>query len=589
MFNRHCNTNFIFSVGVCGVLLFINMFLILNMVYTLIIHIEAISSNNVSNFLNSTLSPISFFLLTIVSILFYTTIAYSYSNYSVASDVHKICWIVMAILLVYLGISAATMQIKSCLPNTHFEDTYHEVFYKVRQRWYGDTTSIFTLSWYKYFFMFVVCIISFFATITTDKYMESDPKKELFLTLLGLFSLSMLGLIVSTHLVFIFLFWEALGITSYFLIQHNTQQTDALKSALKAIFFNKISDFLLVISLCILYKHCNVIHIDTQTTSHLIKISVENHDKYIYTSLFLLFYFLAACTKSVQFFSHMWLPNSMRAPAPASALIHSATLVAAGFVILLPLHSLYIIFWSATPFLIVGMVTALFGALCAAYQTDVKKLLAFSTIANCGFMLVLLAAFNVYLFVGYFVLHGLFKSCAFLFASQTIVNQKHAQDNRNFVENVDKNTTFAGASCLFFLAALPITITYSFKHLYTFSSYEDTIYYVLGGLTVIYSAFSIVYAGNYVRTVYLNFVNNFKTTDSILVCDDVWKIHFLNDILYFFTSLVLAVLEFQFIRWYLSYYAFENIESITILNYISASFWWVFVIHAAILWYNMRR
>lgn len=156
----------------------------------------------------------------------------------------------------------------------------------------------------------------------------------------------------------------------------------------------------------------------------------------------------------------------MKAPVPASALIHSATLVAGGFFILLEAKLLYVSFFGIEFLLLVGFTTALVGAMAAAYQEDLKKILAFSTIANCGFMLVLLYAFNIKVFLVYFIIHGIFKSISFMFSGEIINQQQHNQDFRTY-GTVSKSlaVNLVGVSVtLLMLAGFPFTVVYTIKH-----------------------------------------------------------------------------------------------------------------------------
>lgn len=313
-----------------------------------------------------------------------------------------------------------------------------------------------------------------------------------------------------------------LGITSFFLISHNDTQTSSFKSALKAFSFNKISDILLIATFILFAVRSNSINI---TESSLLNFRLNsvlyNYDIYI----MLILVFIASSIKSVQFFTFMWLPDSMKAPAPASALIHSATLVAAGFYYISLFKDLYFSCFGTTFMVCIGFITAFIGAVSAAYQTDLKRILAFSTISNCGFMLVLLSVYDIHIFLIYFTVHGLFKSVCFMFSGDIIVAQNHKQDFRcynNIISAKHMNLSCITV-CLIVLSGFPFTITYFIKHQFMFSYISLQFLSILDTLFYFYSFASLLYASNFIVRLYFfvpakkdNLSVDYKINDYIL-------------------------------------------------------------------------
>lgn len=367
--------------------------------------------------------------------------------------------------------------------------------------------------------------------------MSIDQKKERFIILLNGFAFSMVLLVFSRNLWTIFLSWELLGITSFFLINHNETQADSESSAFKAFVFNRISDVFFITAICLLKNLTENTNLDSTTIVNLCADQAQKNIFMVYKINFLLvLIFLAAITKSVQVFTFMWLPDSMKAPAPASALIHSATLVAAGFYLILILKPLYFTYWGTTFMVIIGMVTATLGAVIAIYQYDVKKILAFSTIANCGFMLTLIALYDQRVFLIYFVLHGIFKSVCFIFAGETIILQQHNQDTRFFYkiqasQYINLNML---ALTLALLAGVPHTITYTIKHYFHTPLLSEYNWYIVDMFFTSYSALSMVYAFSLFTRIH--FVNSTIKTDAK-------EMGFKNEDLFYFyyTALTYAV------------------------------------------------
>lgn len=225
-----------------------------------------------------------------------------------------------------------------------------------------------------------------------------------------------------------------IGITSFFLINFWATRMGTVKASYKAFTFNKISDccILLAILLIHLMNHdVNIDHfnhiISTQAQTDLNFLNYKLPAVHSLTYLFM----IAAFIKSAQFGFHIWLPDSMEAPVPASALIHSATLVSAGIFLILKLYPLFEFSpFARTYILFFGSLTALFGGLCSIFQTDVKRLLAYSTISHCGVLMFLTFFKNPDLTIIYLYVHGFFKAIIFMCMGHVIRFANNYQDMR---------------------------------------------------------------------------------------------------------------------------------------------------------------
>ncbi len=340
-------------------------------------------------------------------------------------------------------------------------------------------------------FCLVILMISLFTLLFQNNYVFFFVQKERFLMQLNFFIISMVLLVLTNNWVVVLLSWEFLGVSSFFLINFFKNKTSVFKSSFKAFIFNKISDVCLILSFVFFYK------INGTFFFNLNSFFFEKD----YTALplhkfFILFLTASAFTKSAQFLFFFWLPDSMEAPIPASALIHSATLVSAGIYLLLRFKN-YFICWDGFKALMVvfSAISMLLFSLISLSQSDVKKLLAFSTISNCAFIyfLIFLEEFDIGLF--YFSIHGFFKSFSFLIFGFLITVNNHKQDVKdwtkgNFSFNVLFNLFFFQ---VFFLSGMPLTLSYLVKKKIFFSINGFVTPYLIYLTYFMYSLFSYFY------------------------------------------------------------------------------------------------
>lgn len=263
--------------------------------------------------------------------------------------------------------------------------------------------------------------------------------------------------------------WELIGVTSFLLINFWTSKIMTLKSAFKAFVFNKISDAALIVAICIaLTSGTLYLNFSSSFVGYLASTYVYLGFGYVsYASLFLFFITVAACCKSAQFGFHVWLPDSMEAPVPASALIHSATLVSAGIYLLVRFNGFFTICEiQASIFGLITAFTAFYGAVIASFQTDVKKILAYSTISHCGVLMFSVLTHNPFVTIFYLFAHGFFKSINFICVGNFIQASNNYQDvsrmGRFF--SIFKFEFYLFAVTLFNLSSGPVFFCFFSKH-----------------------------------------------------------------------------------------------------------------------------
>ncbi len=269
-------------------------------------------------------------------------------------------------------------------------------------------------------FLLLLFFISFFIQLYSSSYMSNEPKYYRFTAYMNLFNFAMALLLVSPNLFQIYIGWELVGVVSYLLI--GFKYTNPLKSlsAIKAFIINKIGDTLLlggIVSLIyIMYAYSTPQYVTLDFSDFNLISSVAYAHTNNLTFIILCMLLLAGImTKSAQFPFHTWLQDAMNAPTPVSALIHSATMVAAGIFLTIRLLPLFTMSKDVLIFIVMlGMFTALFCSLCAICQKNIKSVLAYSTSANLGLMLTAVGFGNINLAVIFLIIHGIIKAALFL-------------------------------------------------------------------------------------------------------------------------------------------------------------------------------
>ena len=323
---------------------------------------------------------------------------------------------------------------------------------------YIEIPLIFIIDYISIVFCFLIIFISLLVLIYSKDYFKLEPELNRFTNLLIFFSLSMIMLVISSHFIIFFFFWELIGISSFFLINFYYYKINVWKASYKAFFFNKISDsFILIGSFLFFFDGIEFITFFPNSLQY-------NFNLYLAT----IFFVLGASIKSSQLGFHVWLPDSMEAPVPASSLIHSATLVSAGVYVLLRLHNLLILLNNFYIFLYIWFsFTALYGGVVAMYQDDIKKLLAYSTISHCGFLFISSLNINFEQTIIYLILHGVFKAISFMLAGR-FIQILQTQDLRYWGQVVRflPIETVILLFSVFNLAALPCSMGLYYKNLF---------------------------------------------------------------------------------------------------------------------------
>lgn len=281
-------------------------------------------------------------------------------------------------------------------------------------------------------YLLLLFTISFFIQLYSSSYMSREPKYYRYFGYLNLFNFAMGLLLVSPNLFQIYIGWELVGLVSYLLI--GFQYTNPLKStaAVKAFIINRIGDTALLTGiLCIIYimwtySVSGFVTLDFSDFNIISSIVYAHTNNFTFTILCLLL-FTGVIVKSAQFPFHTWLQEAMKAPTPVSALIHSATMVAAGVFLTIRLLPLLTLSKEILIFIVIlGMFTALFCSLCAICQNNVKSVLAYSTSANLGLMIAAVGFGNIDLAVIYLIVHGFIKAALFL--SYGMTNNEYTDD-----------------------------------------------------------------------------------------------------------------------------------------------------------------
>jgi NADH-quinone oxidoreductase subunit L len=283
--------------------------------------------------------------------------------------------------------------------------------------------------------MVVVTFVSLAVHVYTIGYMADDPGYQRFFSYISLFTFSMLMLVMSNNFLQLFFGWEAVGLVSYLLIGFWYTRPTAIYANLKAFLVNRVGDFgfLLGIGLVLAYAGSLDYAQAFAQAPQLAGMNIELFEGHAWSlmTVICILLFVGAMGKSAQFPLHVWLPDSMEGPTPISALIHAATMVTAGIFMVARMSPLFELSETALSFVIViGAITALFMALVAIVQNDVKRVVAYSTLSQLGYMTVALGASAYSAAIFHLATHAFFKAVLFLGAGSVIIAMHHEQDMR---------------------------------------------------------------------------------------------------------------------------------------------------------------
>ena len=281
--------------------------------------------------------------------------------------------------------------------------------------------------------MVVVTFVSLMVHVYTIGYMVDDPGYQRFFSYISLFTFSMLMLVMSNNLLQLFFGWEAVGLVSYLLIGFWYTKPTAIFENMKAFLVNRVGDFGFILGIGLIVAYGNTLSYGEAFAKgpELAKMIFPGTDWMLITVTCICL-FIGAMGKSAQFPLHVWLPDSMEGPTPISALIHAATMVTAGIFMVARMSPLFELSDTALSFvMIIGAITALFMGFLGIIQNDIKRVVAYSTLSQLGYMTVALGASAYSVAVFHLMTHAFFKALLFLAAGSVIIGMHHDQDIRN--------------------------------------------------------------------------------------------------------------------------------------------------------------
>jgi NADH-quinone oxidoreductase subunit L len=284
--------------------------------------------------------------------------------------------------------------------------------------------------------MLVVTFVSLMVHIYTIGYMHDDPGYNRFFSYISLFTFSMLMLVMSNNFMQLFFGWEAVGLVSYLLIGFWYTRPTAIFANMKAFLVNRVGDFGFILGIGLVLAHFGSLDYATvfAKAPELANatINIWGSADWSLLSVTCICLFIGAMGKSAQVPLHVWLPDSMEGPTPISALIHAATMVTAGIFMVSRMSPLFELSTTALSFvLIIGAITALFMGFLGIIQNDIKRVVAYSTLSQLGYMTVALGASAYSVAIFHLMTHAFFKALLFLAAGSVIIGMHHDQDIRN--------------------------------------------------------------------------------------------------------------------------------------------------------------
>lgn len=355
--------------------------------------------------------------------------------------------------------------------------------------------------------LLLVTGVSSVVHVYASRYMIGDPRYNRFFAVIALFTFSMIMLVMSNNLLMMFVFWEIMGICSYLLISHWGERQSSAQAATKAFLVNSVADVGLGFGVILTYSTFGTLDIQTILAE---APSLQGHTIILFGWLGLdvpvhiltcitLFLFLGAMGKSAQMPFHVWLPFAMEAPTPVSALIHAATMVNAGPFLLVRMSPLVILSPEAmTVIAVIGGLTAIFATLVSLTQVDIKRMLAFSTIGQIGFMIMTcgVGAFVVSIF--HMLAHGCLKGFLFLSTGNALrLVGSHGPEPISFSSHVPTtHSLWPIVSGAMLLACLPPFLIFfgPYEQLWMIQpgSSAQWTFWILGFLTVFFSAMYVM-------------------------------------------------------------------------------------------------
>ena len=281
--------------------------------------------------------------------------------------------------------------------------------------------------------MCVVTFVSLMVHIYTIGYMAEDEGYNRFFSYISLFTFAMLMLVMSNNFLQLFFGWEAVGLVSYLLIGFWYTKPTAIYANMKAFLVNRVGDFGFILGIGLLVANTGSMnYLEVFAKKEELARMLLPHTDWMLITVACICLFIGAMGKSAQFPLHVWLPDSMEGPTPISALIHAATMVTAGIFMVSRMSPLFELSDTALSFiLVIGAITALFMGFMGIIQNDIKRVVAYSTLSQLGYMTVALGASAYSVAVFHLMTHAFFKALLFLGAGSVIIGMHHDQDIRN--------------------------------------------------------------------------------------------------------------------------------------------------------------
>lgn len=281
--------------------------------------------------------------------------------------------------------------------------------------------------------MCVVTFVSLMVHIYTIGYMQEDEGYNRFFSYIALFTFSMLMLVMSNNFLQLFFGWEAVGLVSYLLIGFYYTKPSAIAANMKAFLVNRVGDFGFILGIGLLLAYAGSMnYAEVFAKKNALATLVLPGTHWMLLTVACICLFIGAMGKSAQFPLHVWLPDSMEGPTPISALIHAATMVTAGIFMVARMSPLFELSDTALSFiLVIGSITALFMGFLGIIQTDIKRVVAYSTLSQLGYMTVALGCSAYSVAVFHLMTHAFFKALLFLGAGSVIIGMHHDQDIRH--------------------------------------------------------------------------------------------------------------------------------------------------------------
>ena len=285
--------------------------------------------------------------------------------------------------------------------------------------------------------MCVVTFVSLMVHVYTIGYMADDPGYQRFFAYISLFTFAMMMLVMANNFMQLFFGWEAVGLVSYLLIGFWYTRPTAIYANLKAFLVNRVGDFGFLLGVALVFglfgtlDYAPVFAQASKFTGAVVQLVPFTDWQWSLITMICICLFIGAMGKSAQFPLHVWLPDSMEGPTPISALIHAATMVTAGIFMVARMSPLFELSPAALSFvIIIGAITMFFMALVALVQYDIKRVVAYSTLSQLGYMTVALGASAYSVAIFHLMTHAFFKAVLFLGAGSVIIAMHHEQDMR---------------------------------------------------------------------------------------------------------------------------------------------------------------